>query len=134
MLAGRERTVPALGVWLANTNPILGLFRALRVQPRNIQMLSMYPQTRAKNVPLIQSLQLAASQTPYVNVTLGTRGKMEAHARCALSTNTKKNWGLLLALIVHQTLPLQLAALQTPSVNVTLGTRETMEAHALSVL
>ena len=31
MLAGRERTVSALGVWLANTNPIRGLLRAPRV-------------------------------------------------------------------------------------------------------
>jgi len=35
---------------------------------------------------------------------------MEAHARSAVSTNTKLAWGLQLALIVHQTLPLQLVA------------------------
>jgi len=35
------------------------------------------------------SLQLAASQTPPVNVTLGTREKMEVYARSAVSSNTK---------------------------------------------
>jgi len=53
---GREQTVSALRVWLANTNPIMGLLRVLRVQPRNIRMLSMHPHTRVKTVPLIQSL------------------------------------------------------------------------------
>jgi len=55
---------------------------------------------------------------------------MGAHARCAVSTDTKQAWGLVLALIVHQTLPLQLVAPQTPLVNVTAGSQEKMEAYA----
>jgi len=51
---GRKQAVSALRVWLANTKPTLGLLRVLRVQPRNIRMLSMH--TRVQTVPLIQSL------------------------------------------------------------------------------
>jgi len=75
-------------------------------------------------VPLTRYLQLAAPRTPPVNVTLGTQGKMGAHAHRVVSTNTRKNWGLLLAQIVHQIHHLQLAASQTLHVNVRLGTRE----------
>jgi len=57
---------------------------------------------------------------------------MEAHARSALSTNTKQAWDQLLALIVHQTLPLQLVASQTPLVNVMPGSQEKMEPRARS--
>ena len=59
MLAGRERTVSALGVWLANTNTILGLFSALIAQPGNIQMLSMHTRmTRAMTVHLARTRQM----------------------------------------------------------------------------
>ena len=57
---------------------------------------------------------------------------METHARSAEQSNTRQGWGLLLALIVHQTHSLQLAASQIPHVNVTLGTRDKTEAHAHS--
>jgi len=83
---------------------------------------------------MVQSLQLVASQTPNVNVTLGTREQMEPHARSALSTNTKKAWGLLPAPIVHQTLSLQLAVSLTLHVNVTLDTQEKMEKYARSAV
>jgi len=65
-----------------------------------------------------------------VNVTLDTREKMEAHARSAVSTNTKLAWDLLLALLVHQTLRRQLEASRTLPVNATQGTKDKMEAHA----
>jgi len=92
-------------VWLANTNPILGLLRALIVR-------------------LIPSLQLAARQTSHVNVKLDILGKMQAHALSAISLNTKQYWGLLVVLIVHQTPSLQMAASQKAPVNVTLGIKE----------
>jgi len=132
MLAGRERTVSALGVWLANTNPILGLFRALRVHPGNIPFLLIH--LRVGTVPLVQYLQLAASQKAPVNVTLGIREKVEQHARSAVSTSTRQDWGLLIALIVYQILSLCLAASQNSHVNVTLGSQEKMEAHALCAI
>jgi len=47
------------------------------------------------------SLQLVVSQTPRVNVTLGTRGQMEALARSAVRANTKWDWGLPFARHVH---------------------------------
>ena len=53
-----------------------------------------------KDVPLIQYLLLAASQTSLVNATLGTREKMEGHARNVVSTNTKKAWERRIALLV----------------------------------
>jgi len=55
---------------------------------------------------------------------------MEAYACSAVSTNTKQVWGLVLALIVYQTLPLQLVAPQTPLVSATPGSQEKMEARA----
>ena len=65
-----------------------------------------------------------------VNVTLDTREKMEAPARSAVSTNTKKVWGQVLVRIVHQTRSLQLAASPILSANVMLGLQEQMEARA----
>jgi len=55
---------------------------------------------------------------------------MQAHARGAVSTNTKQASGLRIALLVYQILPLQLAVPQTPPVNATLGSLGQMEAHA----
>jgi len=57
-------------------------------------------------VPPIHCQKLAAFQRRPVNVTLGMREKMEAYVLSAVSTNTKQAWGLLIALIVHQTLSL----------------------------
>jgi len=74
-------------------------------------------------------LQLAASRTPPVNVTLGSREKMEPNARSATPAPMHLDWGLL----VQAVLPLQslqLAASQKPLVNVTLDTREKMEICA----
>jgi len=87
----------------------------------------------AQIVPQILSLQLAASQIPPVNVTLGTREEMEAHAHCAAKARINLVWVLLV-----QTVPriqyLHLEAPQTPPVNVSVGTREKMEAHARSAV
>jgi len=87
--------------------------------------------------------QLEASQTLPVNVTMGTREKVEAHAPSALSTHTKHAWGLEFALIVLLTLSLQLAAqhlqlvnamtiLSRPSADARAkpGTQKTVEAYA----
>jgi len=69
-----------------------------------------------------------------VFVQLGTREKMETHAHCAVSTSTKKALGLILALIVRQTLPLQLAASETLPVNATPGIWGQMGPRAHSVV
>ena len=42
MPAGRDRTVSVLRVWLANTNPIRGMFRAMSVQPdKDLKLLPL---------------------------------------------------------------------------------------------
>ena len=53
-----------------------------------------------KDVPLIQYLLLVASNTSLVNAMLGTREKVEGHARNAESTNTKNTWERRIALLV----------------------------------
>jgi len=76
-------------------------------------------------------LQLAAAR---VSATPGTREQMEARVLSVISTSTKQDWGLHLALIARQTLSLLLAALLTPRVSATPGTREQMEIHVLSAI
>jgi len=73
---------------------------------------------------------LAASQMPPANVMLDTREQMEASALRAVSTNTKKSWGRLIALGVIRTLPLWLAVLCKPTVDATPDTWVQMEPHA----
>ena len=80
----------------------------------------------------IHYLQLAASQTPSVNATLGISGQMETHARNAILANTNQAWALASVLIVHRTLRHELEAKPTMHVNVTQGIRGRMEAHAPS--
>jgi len=80
----------------------------------------------ATTVPQVQFLWLAASQKPPVSVTLDIRGTMENRARSAVTINTNQAWGLMPALIVHQTLYLHLAAIQKMIVNVKPVGRETI--------
>jgi len=129
---GRERMRTAQPVCLGNTRTSQGLQNAVLVRRANIQMLSMHPQTGVHTVPLLQYLQLAASQKAPVNVTLGTREKMEARARSAALARIKLNWGLQLVQTVLLHRPLQLAAPRKLHVNVTLDTRDQMETHARS--
>jgi len=76
-----------------------------------------------------QYLLRAASYKLHVNVTLGTRGSMEAHAHSALPARINLVWGLRVqAVPLHQYLHLQ--APQTPHVSATPGTRGQMETHA----
>jgi len=105
----------------------MGLFRALVVWRENI------PTQQQSAVIIVQQtlpLQLAVSLTLRVNVTLGSRGKMETHARCAVSINTNQAWDWLIALFVHQIPSQQLAAPQIPLVSATPG----MEARARSAV
>ena len=79
---------------------------------------------RVKFVPLLQYLQMAASQSLSVNVMLGTPEKMEARAHSVTQALIKIAWGQPLVQAVHLIQSLQLAAPKTPHVNVTLDTRE----------
>jgi len=102
--------------------------RAQRVLRTNTKLV--WGVLSARIVLQIQSLWLAVLPKAPVNVTLGTRDKMEQHARSAVSTNTKQTLGLLIARHVHQILSLQLAASPSLHVNVVVGTRGKMEKHA----
>jgi len=85
---------------------------------------------RVHIVPLLQCLQVAASQSLHVNVTLGIQEKMKVYV-----------YNVTLVLIkvpcLAHTVPLiqslQLAAAQSQHVNVTLGTQEKMEARVNNV-
>jgi len=83
--------------------------------------------------PLIQSLHLAVTQTLNVNVTLGTRGQMEPHARHAALARTSLDRGLFV-----QAVPfiqyLQLEASKTPPASVMQGIQGKMQAIARSAV
>ena len=87
-----------------------------------------------QNLPSVSGTTMRPRETQTVFVQLGTREKMEPHAHCAVSTSTKKALGLVLALIVRQTLPLQLAASETLPVNATPGIWGQMGPRAHSVV
>ena len=86
-----------------------------------------------KAVCPIHSQHLAASQRRPVNVMLGTREKMEAHAPSATQVLIKLDSGLIVLAVppIHCQ---KLAAFQRRPVNVTLGMREKMEAYVLSAV
>jgi len=144
VLAGRERTVSALLVWLANTNPMLGLLHALIAQQGNIPQ--RWSLLIVKAAPLARPLPLAASMTLPVSATTmpqrsswdacatpGTQRQLETHALSAVAAPTQQDWVVLVrsvALIrAHR-----LGASQTLPVCATSGTRGQMEAIARSVL
>ena len=83
--------------------------------------------------PLIQSLHLAVTQTLNVNVTLGTRGQMEPHARHAALARISLDRGLFV-----QAVPfiqyLQLEASKTPPASVMQGIQGKMQAIARSAV
>jgi len=57
---------------------------------------------------------------------------MDVHVLSAIPTSTKQDWGLHLALLFHQTLPLRLEASLTPRVSATPGTRGQTELRVHS--
>jgi len=97
--------------------------RLLRLSCTTIYFLTrQFYETHAKNVPQTLNPYLAVYHDPPAIATPGTRGELEALVRSAVSMNTKPVWGLLLALLVRQTLSLRLVVSYTPRVSVSLGT------------
>jgi len=115
----------------------MGLLPALTVHQTLTLHVAAFQSQHVSATAILSRHKLSASAK------LGTLQTIMAHARRAVSTNTKHIWGLLAALIVHSTPFLQLAAPQSqhvsamttlsslsPGVRAKPGILKTKEAYA----